>query len=53
LVAATFRISSLIAQFSHQYGGQPSYVSRAPGRVNLIGKLSPFILLKLNLNFKS
>lgn len=32
------RYKSLIAAFEAKHGGQPSYLTRAPGRVNLIGE---------------
>ena len=32
------RYSNLVAGFESKYGSKPSYLARAPGRVNLIGE---------------
>lgn len=35
----TKRWNSLISKFKETYGKLPSYVSRSPGRVNIIGEV--------------
>ena len=40
----TKRWNTLISKFNEQYGKLPDFVSRSPGRVNIIGEVSGRVL---------
>lgn len=41
------RWHDLVAQFKSLYGKLPDFISRAPGRVNIIGEVGPISILAL------
>ena len=47
LKSQTKRWNSLISTFKDRYGKLPEFVSRSPGRVNIIGEVSGRVLIHL------